>query len=350
MAIERLGDYAYQAVQKHFKKSTKLEAEVLADTDPEPLHQMRVGMRRLRTALMVFESAIDLPKTVSEARIKKFAQQLGAVRDIDVMQAKLVERYRPDLNRKEQKQLDKLLGDMKKQRKQVFAAVENLLEGKRYHDFKQGFQDWLDAPKFFAIAAMPIQSVVPDLLLPLISDLLLHPGWLAGAELEQSSVDEKAIAMTLKNHSDSLHDLRKQIKRVRYQTEFFTQFYGSDFALQVEDFQNIQEVLGEIQDYSILKDFMANSLHANWHQDLPILAQRLEHEQTSLWKTWKPIQQRYLDLEFRAKLRSIVLKVNSQQVNSQQGDWQETPNDVAVESEQTVESKQAIESEQSAQS
>ena len=101
MAIERLGDYAYQAVQKHFKKSTKPEAEVLADTDPEALHQMRVGMRRLRTALMVFESAIDLPKTVSETRIKKFAQVLGAVRDIDVMQAKLTERYRPDLDRKE---------------------------------------------------------------------------------------------------------------------------------------------------------------------------------------------------------------------------------------------------------
>ncbi|NJL22177.1 MAG: CHAD domain-containing protein [Leptolyngbyaceae cyanobacterium SM1_3_5] len=148
MAIERLGDYAYQAVQKHFRKSTKFAAEVLADRDPEPLHQMRVGMRRLRTALMVFESAIDLPKAISETRIKKFAQTLGAVRDIDVMQAKLIDRYRPDLDRKEQKQLDRLLDDMKKQRKQAFAEVEAMLEGKRYGDFKQSFQDWLDAPEF----------------------------------------------------------------------------------------------------------------------------------------------------------------------------------------------------------
>ncbi|MBD2089824.1 CHAD domain-containing protein [Microcoleus sp. FACHB-1515] len=315
MAIERLGDYAYQAVQKHFKKSTKPEAEVLADTDPEALHQMRVGMRRLRTALMVFESAIDLPKTVSETRIKKFAQVLGAVRDIDVMQAKLTERYRPDLDRKEQKQLDKLLDNMKKQRKQAFADVEDLLEGKRYADFKQGFQDWLDAPEFFAIAALPIQSAVPDLLLPLISNLLLHPGWLVGAELENHSVDEKAIATQLQEQSESLHDLRKQIKRVRYQTEFFTQFYGDEFASQVEDFQNIQEVLGQIQDYSILKDFMADAMHTNWHKDLPILAQRLGHEQISLWKTWQPIQQRYLDAEFRSRLRAIVSTLR----------WQEAP-------------------------
>lgn len=312
MAIERLGDYAYQAVRKHFKKSTKFAAEVLADSDPEPLHQMRVGMRRLRTALMVFESAIDLPKAVSETRIKKFAQTLGAVRDIDVMQAKLTERYRPDLDRKEQRQLDRLLDKMKKQRKQAFAEVEVMLEGKRYGDFKQSFQDWLDAPEFFAIAALPIHSAVPDLLLPLISDLLLHPAWLVGAELENGVLGE-AIATTLRNHSEPLHDLRKQIKRVRYQTEFFTQFYSGDFAQQVEDFQNIQEVLGEIQDYSILKDCMADSLQTNWRKSLPILAQRLEHEQTSLWKIWQPIQQRYLDPDFRARLRSIVLQVNLQE-------------------------------------
>lgn len=328
MAIERLGDYAYQAVQKHFKKSTKPEAEVLADADPEPLHQMRVGMRRLRTALMVFERAIDLPKAVRESRIKKFAQTLGAVRDIDVMQAKLVERYRPDLDRKEQKQLDKLLDDMKKQRKQAFADVEAMLKGKRYADFKQEFQAWFDAPEFFAIAALPIRSAVSDLLLPLISDLLLHPGWLVGAELEQaesnSSVDEKAIATQLKEQSESLHDLRKQIKRVRYQTEFFTEFYGAEFALQVNDFQNIQEVLGQIQDYSILKDFLSDAMHSNWHKDLPILAQRLGHEQTSLWRTWQPIQQRYLNSEFRSRLRSSVLQMNQS----------ETQDAIAVHSEQ----------------
>ncbi|NJL22178.1 MAG: CHAD domain-containing protein [Leptolyngbyaceae cyanobacterium SM1_3_5] len=126
----------------------------------------------------------------------------------------------------------------------------------------------------FAIAALPIHSAVPDLLLPLISDLLLHPAWLVGAELGTDSLDE-AIATTLRNHSEPLHDLRKQIKRVRYQTEFFTQFYGGDFAQQVADFQSIQEVLGEIQDYSILKDFMGDfctqigtNLYRFWHSGL----------------------------------------------------------------------------------
>ena len=48
---ETLGHYAYRIIQKNFKKIVKYEKAVSDDTDPEPLHQMRVGMRRLRSAL-----------------------------------------------------------------------------------------------------------------------------------------------------------------------------------------------------------------------------------------------------------------------------------------------------------
>lgn len=322
--VGRLGDRAYQAVEKHFKKSTKPEADVLADVDPEPLHQMRVGMRRLRTALLVFEGAIDLPKGVSEARIKKFAQKLGAVRDIDVLKAKLEERYRPDLEGKERKQLDKLLEEMVKQRRQAFAQVEEMLAGGRYQQFKRGVRDWLDEPQFYAVAALPIEAAVPDLLLPLISHLLLHPGWLVGAQLNQKdangSLSTQTIQRWLDEQSESLHDLRKQMKRVRYQTEFFTEFYGDKYGRQVEDFQNIQEVLGQIQDYSILKEFLADALKSTWQKDLPTLAQRLEHEQTSLWQLWQPIQARYLDREFRESLRSIVLTLKPSSDSEVDGD------------------------------
>lgn len=53
------GNFAYQAIHKYFKKSTKYRVDVLSDRDPEPLHQMRVGMRRLRTALQVFARPIS---------------------------------------------------------------------------------------------------------------------------------------------------------------------------------------------------------------------------------------------------------------------------------------------------
>ncbi|MHC5831555.1 MAG: CHAD domain-containing protein, partial [Nostoc sp.] len=39
--VKTLGDYAYQAIEKHFKKTLKWEKSVKKDEDPEALHQMR---------------------------------------------------------------------------------------------------------------------------------------------------------------------------------------------------------------------------------------------------------------------------------------------------------------------
>jgi CHAD domain-containing protein len=44
-------ELAYQAIAKHSRRIFKHQAGVLKDQDPENLHQMRVGMRRLRSAI-----------------------------------------------------------------------------------------------------------------------------------------------------------------------------------------------------------------------------------------------------------------------------------------------------------
>ncbi|NJL39267.1 MAG: CHAD domain-containing protein, partial [Leptolyngbyaceae cyanobacterium SM1_4_3] len=140
-ASETLRDYAHLAVQKHFKKSVKYEADVLKDRDLEPLHQMRVGMRRLRTALQVFESVLDLPESAGDRQIKKIAQRLGAVRDLDVLEIALKERYRPHLKGKEQKKLDQVLESLQSQRDRQFNQIRKLFESQQYRKFKQSFKD-----------------------------------------------------------------------------------------------------------------------------------------------------------------------------------------------------------------
>lgn len=308
---QQLGAYAHQAVQKHFKKSVKHEKAVLADTDPEALHQMRVGMRRLRTALQVFMPALVLPPAANDRQIKKIAQRLGSVRDLDVLKAKLQDRYRPDLEGKERKQLDKVLNGLEQQRQQRFANVQQLLKGDRYRQFKQSFQTWLAEPEYDPIANLPILLTLPDLLLPLISNLLLHPGWLVGARAAGApdvlpEPSDRQVRQWLEQDSEPLHDLRKQMKGVRYQTEFFTEFFDRAYQTQMQDFQAVQEVLGEIQDYAVLKAFLAEQL-SDWQTAMPTLSQRLDHEQIHLWGQWQPFQRRYLDAEFRQQLRQLVL-------------------------------------------
>lgn len=63
-----LKEWAHIAIAKHTNKILKSEAGVIQDKDPEDLHQMRVGMRRLRSAIAGFKIALDLPKAVSEKR------------------------------------------------------------------------------------------------------------------------------------------------------------------------------------------------------------------------------------------------------------------------------------------
>ncbi len=69
-----LGDWASLAIKKHLEKIVKHEADVLKDRDPEDLHQMRVGMRRLRSAITGFAPALELPKPAQEKKIGKIAR------------------------------------------------------------------------------------------------------------------------------------------------------------------------------------------------------------------------------------------------------------------------------------
>lgn len=60
------------------------EIGVLQGEDPESIHQMRVGMRRLRSALRLFARWIPFPPTL-EQELGWLASELGAARDADVL-------------------------------------------------------------------------------------------------------------------------------------------------------------------------------------------------------------------------------------------------------------------------
>ncbi|HEX4534916.1 MAG TPA: CHAD domain-containing protein, partial [Rhizomicrobium sp.] len=59
---------------------------------PEGIHQMRVGLRRLRVALTSFGGDFRTPALEAlKARAKKMAERLGPARDLDVFGSELVE-------------------------------------------------------------------------------------------------------------------------------------------------------------------------------------------------------------------------------------------------------------------
>jgi len=114
ISIKTLGETAHQAIEKHFTKTIKWEKAVKKDEDPEPLHQMRVGMRRLRTAVSKFEKYLDLPKSVTDKNIGKFARTLGSLRDLDILKESLEKNYKPHVLEKEQKYLETAFTELDK--------------------------------------------------------------------------------------------------------------------------------------------------------------------------------------------------------------------------------------------
>ena len=275
---------------------------------------MRVGMRRLRTALLIFAPAIDLPAAASRQQITAIAKRLGRVRDLDVMQI-WFQQYleNTSLPLPETRQMQHILDCLQQRRSKQFKQMQKLLEGQRYHHFVEAFQTWLDHPRYHAIARLPILDVLPDIILPLISQLLIHPGWVVGTTVENGKcypsieVTPESLGPYLDNEGAAVHDLRKQIKGVRYQTEFFLEFYDQNFKTQTREFREIQDILGEIQDGIVLSEFLAGELGNYWKNMVPTLVEYLQEQRFQLWERWQQKQQKYLDPSFRKALRQQVL-------------------------------------------
>ncbi len=308
------GDWAYLAIKKHFKKTIKYETDVLKDTDPEALHQMRVGMRRLRTVVTGFAPALSLPEAAQEKRIAKVARRLGELRDLDVLQDTLQNKYRPELPTSEQKALKKVLAALEKQRHKMLQQVQTTLKEQHYQKLKQAFKDCIEEPSYGELGEISIYDVLPDLLLPSVSKLFLHPAWLVGVKLQDGEIDIPSVlsadnvAQLLDVHGDTIHSLRKQAKRVRYQMELFTDFYDSTYEGYVKDIQEIQSILGDIQDSFVLAEFLADALGSEITVQLPTLAARLSEARYQAWQQWQPLQLQYLDPQIRKDLHLAVVQ------------------------------------------
>lgn len=307
------GYWAYLAIEKHFQKTIKYETDVIKDKDPEALHQMRVGMRRLRTAITGFERAIALPNVARPDKIGKIARKLGKLRDLDVLLDTLENQYLPTLPTSEQKALKKVLATLHKHRQHSLEIVQKTLYDKPYQTLKQSLQNWLEEPKYSAFDQLAIMDILPNLLLPLVSQLLLHPAWLVGVKIENGEIEinldmnPEIVMAILSNPDEDLHDLRKETKRVRYQMELFTEFYDSNYQDYLKDIKAIQGILGQIQDSFVLAEFLRNILKSDLTVELPTLCQNMSLSRYELWQEWQKLQQRYLNPETRKDLYQVIL-------------------------------------------
>ncbi|MGK7909534.1 MAG: CHAD domain-containing protein [Synechococcus sp.] len=288
-----VGEYALSVIHKHYQQMTDCEQGVIEDLDPEYLHQMRVNSRRLGAALRIFDKVVKLPKAARESRVRQLTKTLGELRDLDVQIDRLEGEYYPCIHQKEQKRLSKLLDTFAKRRRQALAGVRLFLSHSRYKKFKQGFSKWFDRPKFELIATLPVSLILPELLSPLLADLLIHPGWLVSATPQS------------KEDLVHLHNLRKTCKYIRYQTELFTDFYPKHYSTWIKELKYLQDKLGTVQDLRVLTATL--TAIGPKPAKLPELKQLMQDRQIDELFDWEDIRHKYLDLEFRKSLHLTIV-------------------------------------------
>lgn len=190
---------------------------------PELVHDRRVAVRRLRTALEVFEPALPKrPAKQARRELKVLFSGFGPRRDADVAIAMLL------------------------------SMQPHLAGGDR--PGWRGLIDELDA----AAGAPPGACALPDGAHELAVAARSADGGAAGVEMRRiaakrlSAVRARLGALDEPHDPDELHQLRIAAKRLRYVLEVAAPVLGDASKGGVAAARSVQDVLGEIHDCDVL--------------------------------------------------------------------------------------------------
>ena len=301
-STQSLGDLAYQTLTMQFQYILAQEHGVIKDIDPEYLHQMRVGFRKLQAAITVFSDVITCPATLKLKDCKQVLRNLGTLRDLDVQLEGLTQKIRKAPTPGNQRRLMRLQRDLTPERRWAYKQVcKTLSKRQTYKTIKGQMNHWLKHPQYQAIASLPVGYAAPDLLSPLMSRLLLHPAWLISL-----------TAMT-PAQLNTLHDLRKLCKQLRYQTEFFQPFYPKAFKTWIKEIKGIQSALGQLQDACVFAQLIEQYPEKTESVTLRAIASpthaaitHLENA-ASLTLEWDQLRQHYSSPIYRRQLHELIL-------------------------------------------
>lgn len=276
------GHFAAEQLQRHVRSLVGLQADVLADRDPEPLHQMRVRFRRVRSTLSQFAPALVVPERLDDGHIAKIGRRLGMARDLDVLRSRLQDVLLPLLPARETLVLKPVLKQLRRERKLAFSDLQDTLQGRRYLRLLADLQGWLRQPQFTSLGDELLLDWWPHWKLALASDLLAHPGWRV---LDPS--DPQGL--------QAVHDLRKRLKNLRYGLANLQPLSPHILDPWLVRLKAMQEHLGDLNDLQVLQVALAHQLEADVDAVVPTLCSLMAESQAKAWGHW---------LELSADLRT----------------------------------------------
>lgn len=227
---------------------------VLRNRDIEGVHQMRVALRRLRSAFSLF--APLLPDALVEpliAELRWLNAPLGRKRDIDVFLAETLVPLSARLP--DPKGLRHLATVLEDRREAAQVALEAALRSPRCLKLRLGFEALLLA--------------LPDAVAAAEDEALRAAAAQPAAAFAAGLLQRRARKVKkLGRHHDSLdapalHELRIRIKKLRYAVEFFRPLFGRKAVRNfLAGLAQLQDCLGALNDAAVGDALMRDVLAA----------------------------------------------------------------------------------------
>ena len=247
-ALGKIGHAAAETILEHWET-------VLGSSDPEGPHQLRVGLRRLRTALHVLNREKLSPELEQlEKEAQGLARIVGQLRDADVLLSDIfapAARALPEVARHTVLR-DLLVRHLERQRD----IVRGLLRTPRWLAFRL---NCLSVDKAVDRARRQAGADFKDPKIEPLAGKALRKSWRRarkwGRRIGKLSPPER-------------HVMRKKLKTLRYMTEFFMPLYPVRKTRPfLKKLRGLQDVFGYLNDVAMSRKLFAIIAEAKSDQD-----------------------------------------------------------------------------------
>jgi triphosphatase len=218
--------------------------------DPEGVHQMRVGLRRLRAAMSLFSDLLRDPQTATiKSELKWLAAELAPARELDVLMNRVITPVKRRNTRWEG--IPSLTQELTEKREAALARAQNAVTSARFRTLSLEIAAWLEIGQW----TKPQDDLVRDrgdVPIEIFAAEQLTRRW--------RKVRKKGKALAQLD-AKSRHKLRIQAKKLRYAVEFFASLFPdkrsskrrNKFAPALE---RLQDGLGDLNDIAVHEDLI----------------------------------------------------------------------------------------------
>jgi CHAD domain-containing protein len=244
--VSSVEDALAQVVQHCLSHLRENESCVLESEDPEGVHQLRVALRRLRSALRIFRPVLPAPHhRWLNTESKHLAGRMADLRDLDVFLHEIVEP--PAQHYPEKGAFDCLKKYIEQNRHDCRHAARDAIIDMRYTDYLLNLSSWLarcgwreqTVSKNSARLFAPIRPFAITTLNKAHGDV-----YAAGRKFAQLTVVQR-------------HDMRIKVKRLRYASDFFSSLFPrkavADYNVHLAE---LQESLGYLNDVAVAEELV----------------------------------------------------------------------------------------------